>query len=103
MTEQLLLLGRLIELAGAAVVLWYVARASLAALRGQGAINAHILMAGGVLAALNLMVAATLLKTIALHNWRQIGMFTFVLGLRTVMKHVFAWERAASTGCGQRI
>jgi hypothetical protein len=103
MTEQVLLLGRLIEVAGAVVIVWYVARASLGALRGQGATNARTQMAAGILAALNLVVAATLLKAIALHNWRQIGMLTFLLGLRTVMKRVFAWEHAASTRCGQRV
>jgi hypothetical protein len=60
-------------------------------------------MAGGVLAALGFMIAAALLKTIALHNGPQIGMFAFVVALRTLMKRVFAREQAASTRCGQRV
>lgn len=87
-------LARLIEVAGSLVIVWHVAKACVKAVGPQGSVQARLLVADGVLAALGFMVAATLLKTMALRNWHQIGMFAFVLAFRTLLKHVFAWERS---------
>lgn len=98
--QQNLIVGaaRLIEVAGSLVIAWYVLQACRAALRPRGDIAARLLVADGVLAALGFMLAATLLKTLALRSWHQIGMFTFVLVFRTLLKHVFVSERRQLTG-----
>lgn len=54
--------------------------------------KAKALVADGALTALSFIVCATLLKTLALTSWKQIGLFACVLSLRTVMKKVFAAE-----------
>ena len=98
--EQILILGaaRLIEVAGSLIITWQVAQGCLAAVRPGGAVAARLMVADGVLAALGFMGAATLLKTLALRSWHEIGMFAFVLVFRTLLKHVFAWERRQLIG-----
>ena len=85
--------GTLIELAAAFVISFHAAWALLALLRGQGTDRARLIIANGVLAGLAFSVAGTLLKTIALQTWPQLGTFLFVYALRTMLKRVFAWER----------
>jgi FlaA1/EpsC-like NDP-sugar epimerase len=54
--------------------------------------RARHLVAEGALAALSLMVCATLLKTLMLTSWRQIGLFASVLAIRTALKRIFLAE-----------
>ncbi len=85
--------GTLIGLAAAIVIGFHVLWALVALLRRQGTDRARLIVAEGVLAALSLSVAGTLLATIALQTWTQLGAFVFVYALRTMLKRVFAWER----------
>ncbi len=87
------LAGTLIEIAAAVVISFHAGWAFLDILRGRGADRARILIADGVLSGLGFSVAGTLLKAIGLASWSQMGMFAFVFALRTMLKHVFAWER----------
>jgi uncharacterized membrane protein len=82
----------MIDAIAACMVAFYAFR-SLRAAIARDTVRARLLMADGVVGALTLSVAASLLKTIGLHSWHQIGMFAFVLAFRTAMKHVFALER----------
>jgi hypothetical protein len=50
--------------------------------------------ADGVLAGLDLLAAATLLRTIELDSWNQIALLAVVLTLRTLLKRLFTWERS---------
>ena len=95
-------MAQLIELAGAIAIAWHVALACVAALRPNGYVRARMVVADGVLTALSFMVAGTLLKTMALRSWHQIGMFAFVLAFRTLLKQVFVWEERAGIGAGER-
>ncbi len=83
----------LIEAAGALLIAGYcgVAFAGLIARRG-GRRRAQRLVGEGALNALSLMVCATLLKTLFLTSWKQIGLFASVLLLRVVLKRVFQAE-----------
>jgi uncharacterized membrane protein len=82
-----------IQLVAALVIAGHVARA-LVSLHQTGCIPlARLHVADGVIAGLGLLTAATLLKTIELHTWAQIGLFGVVLSLRIGLKRFFGWER----------
>ena len=85
--------GTVIELLAALVVAFHACWALLAILQHYDADRPRLIIADGVLAALGFSVAGTLLKALALQSWHQIGMFAFVLALRTVLKQVFKRER----------
>ena len=86
----------LIEFAGAISIVAAAIRglAAVALARGEapGIAAARLLLADGILAALGLKTAATLLKTLELRSWRAIAVFTAILALRTVIKQGIAWE-----------
>jgi hypothetical protein len=84
----------LIEMLGALVITRYVLQALLVLLRSSDVIEARLLIAEGAIVGLSLKLAGTLLKTILLHSWTQIGMFVAILALRTLLKQLFSWERA---------
>ncbi|MCW3796774.1 DUF1622 domain-containing protein [Sphingomonas sp. BN140010] len=99
MIEAIRLGARLIELCGGAVIAWAMLQAITA---GAGArfSDAAVgrmrqVMAQGVVSALGLMTAATLLKTITLRSWSAIGMFAVILALRTLVKRTLAAEARA--------
>ena len=52
--------------------------------------EARRVLAQSVLSALGFLVAATVLKTIELRDWRGIAMFAAVFGIRTLVKWDFA-------------
>jgi uncharacterized membrane protein len=85
--------GTTIELLAALVVAFHACRALLAIVRRYDADQPRLIIADGVLAALGFSIAGTLLKALALQSWHQIGMFAFVLALRTLLKQVFKRER----------
>lgn len=92
----MLLLAHLIEFGGALVISWFGIRALFALLRKRGRndslAEARLLLADGVVTALSLMTAATLLKSTALGSWSAIGLFAAVLAIRTGVKRSLAWE-----------
>ena len=95
------LLARVIEFVGALVIAAAMVRALLAIGSGwsNAALNrARLLLANGVVGALGLMTASTLLKTITLASWSAIGMFAAVLALRTLVKRALAAEVERSRG-----
>jgi uncharacterized membrane protein len=89
--------GAAIELLTALVVAFHACRALVAIVRRFDADRPRLIIAEGVLAALGFSVAGTLLKALALQSWQQIGMFAFVLALRTLLKQVFKREREQIT------
>ena len=96
MDGSVALLARLIEALGGVVVGWAMLRAMAAggALRfsNDGLRAMRRELARGVVGALGLVTAATLLKTVVLASWSAIGMFAVVLALRTLMKRALAAE-----------
>lgn len=87
----------LVEFAAALVVGFHVLMALVAVTR-RDSTAARLFVADGVLSALSFTVAGSLLKLIALTSWHQIGMFAFVLVLRTSLKYLFAWEQRMLRG-----
>ncbi len=85
--------GTLIEVLAAIVIAFHALWALASMLQHFEADRPRLIIAEGVLTALGFSVAGTLLKALALETWQQIGMFAFVLGLRTLLKRVFAHER----------
>lgn len=75
------LLGSLLVFAGAV--------RALAALRRGPAVAARVL-AAGVLAGLAVKTAGTLVKTIELRTWQQIGTFAAIWALRFAIKWAFS-------------
>jgi hypothetical protein len=68
--------------------------AALVILGRTGSIpRARLAAADGILAGLGFITAASLLRTIDLHTWNQIALFTVILTLRVLLKRLFAWER----------
>ena len=55
--------------------------------------RSQLILADAVLAGLGFKVAATLLKTIELRSWAEIGAFAAVLAMRTLLKAVLQRER----------
>lgn len=84
--------GVWIELAAAVVVAFHATLAVTCIVRRRGSDQARLVLAKGVLDALGLMVAGTLLMTLALQNWAEIRTFAVVLTLRTLLKRVFQME-----------
>lgn len=87
------LLRLAVELVTNLVLFGYVLAALLALLRGGGMPRARLLVVDGILFALNFKVVATLLRTMEITTWNQIGLFAAVFVLRTLLKRVVTWER----------
>jgi uncharacterized membrane protein len=102
--ETIALTARLIEFLGALTISWAMVRAAAVLAQGRlrdGALNgARMVLAHGVVGALGLMTAATLLKTINLRTWSAIGMFAVVLALRTLVKRAMASEARSTPASG---
>lgn len=84
-----------IEAAGSALLLGYVLAALLALVRQHGLEHCRLLLADGAVVSLGFKTAASLLKTLELNTWHQIGAFVAVLMLRTILKRAFAAEKAS--------
>lgn len=95
-----------IQLLAALVIAAHLAAALLTLERTRCIPLARLRAADGVIAGLGLLTAATLLKTIELRTWEQIGLFAVVLSLRIGLKQFFTWERgrilAREAGLHQR-
>ncbi len=86
-------LAALIELAGALGIAGYCAAALLSVLVHRSPRRARLLVIEGSLWGLGLKTAASLLKTLLVHDWDSILAFTAILALRTVLKRLFTWEQ----------
>lgn len=99
MTEAIRLGARLIEIIGGFVIVGAMIQAFWAGLRERLTDSAigrmRVIMAQGVVSALGLMTAATLLKTMTLRSWNAIGIFAAILALRTLVKRTLAAETKA--------
>ena len=84
-----------IEAAGSILLLGYVGAALLSLARQRGLERCRLLLADGAVFSLGFKTAASLLKTLELNTWHQIGAFVAVLTLRTVLKRAFAAEKAS--------
>lgn len=82
----------LIELVGSVLIAGYCAAAAILLLRTRVPGPARLLVIQGSLWGLSLKTAASLLKTIELQTWTQIGAFAAILALRTLLKRVLTWE-----------
>ena len=61
--------------------------------RTRDPLRVRLLVIEGALWGLSLKTAASLLKTIELQSWDQIGAFAAIFALRTLVKRVMTWER----------
>ncbi|MDQ2659613.1 MAG: DUF1622 domain-containing protein [Verrucomicrobiota bacterium] len=89
---QLRTCAMLIEAAGCLLIVAACARAFATLILTRDRRRAQRLVAEGALGALGFMVCATLLKTLVLTSWAQIGLFASVLALRTALKWAFQSE-----------
>ena len=83
-----------IEMLGALIIVGYVAAALFTLLRTRDLEQARLLVADGAITGLSFKLAGTLLKTISLTTWSQVGLFIAIFILRTALKRVFTWEAA---------
>ena len=81
-----------IEAVGSLVIVGYLVAAICVLVRTRDKTRTRLLVADGALWGLNFKVAASLLKTISLHTWQQIGLLAAILALRTMLKWIFSWE-----------
>ncbi|WP_272976710.1 DUF1622 domain-containing protein [Deinococcus geothermalis] len=95
---MLAVLRLFVELITNLVLFGYIVAALLALLRGGRMTRARLLIVDGVLFALNFKVVATLLRTLEITTWNQIGLFTAVFVLRTLLKRVVHHERRILLG-----
>lgn len=86
----------LIEAGAALVIAAYCIAAFWSLLRRFDRRRAQSLVAEGALNALGFIVCGTLLKTLVLKSWPQIGMFACVFALRTLLKRIFVAEQSRS-------
>ncbi len=91
--DELSFLSVWIEFVGAVIIAGYCVTAWDPLLHNGEVRLARLRVAEGVLVGMNFKVAATLLKTIELHSWGQIGLFILVFALRTIIKWLFTWEQ----------
>lgn len=82
-----------IQVIGALVIAGFVAGAMISLIPRGDIARARLRVAQGVIAGLSVMVAATVLKTIALQTWWQVLMLGIILSLRVLLKKLFDWER----------
>lgn len=83
-----------IQLLAALVIVAHLAAALAGLGRGGSVARARLTVAEGVIVGLGLITAGTLLRTLELRTWNQIAVFSAILALRTLLKRLFAWERA---------
>jgi uncharacterized membrane protein len=82
----------IIEFLGTLFIVGYILAALYVLLRWRDLRRARLLVANGIIYALSLKVAASLLKTIELHSWQQISIFAAIFALRVLLKNIFVWE-----------
>ena len=92
------ILATLIEFGGGLLVVFGCVRGLSRLASGLGSrdsiVAARLVVADGIVAALGLKTAASLLKTIELRSWDAILMFVAVFALRTVVKQALMREQA---------
>ncbi len=86
------LLIAVIELAGAFLIIGYCVAALVQLVRTGNPARVRLLVIEGALWGLSLKTSASLLKTIEIHTWDQIGAFAAILTLRTILRRVMTWE-----------
>ncbi len=84
----------LIEAVGALFIASYALVAGIVLVRSRDITRSRLLVVEGALWGLSIKLAASLLKTIELHDWTQILTFAAILALRTLLRQVFTWEQA---------
>jgi uncharacterized membrane protein len=92
LTDILAIAVGAIDFIGAVVVGWAAVRSARLLVSRGHLHHARMVLSDGAVAALNFVVAGTILKTLALRTWNELGMFAAVLALRTVVKRVFSEE-----------
>jgi len=80
---------------GSLVMLFYVLKAWRKLLsRTPQRTQAELLLAEGAVNTLSFKLAATLMKTIYIHTWRQMAILASIVTLRTLLKRIFSWRQA---------
>ena len=90
MRPSWLLIAATIEFLGALIIVAHAVRAVGLMLRERQAIDrAKLLVAQGAITGLDFKLGATLLKTMTLLDWHQIGMFAAIYALRFMITQAF--------------
>ena len=90
MRPSWLLIAATIEFLGALLIVVYAVRAVGIVLRERQAIDrAKWMVTQGAITGLDFKLAATLLKTMTLLDWHQIGMFAAMYAIRFMIKQAF--------------
>lgn len=82
----------LVEAIGAIIIVIYLLRSVAVLVSDASLEQARGLAATGAFAGLEFKIDATLLKTIELSTWNQIGMFVAVFSIRFILKKAFRME-----------
>jgi len=95
----LLQTAALIEFSGALIIANHVIQALVELVFASHDLRrVQAIVATGVLHALSIDLAATLLKASALHIWPQFGAFAIVFTVRTIVKRTLSRPAAVSPG-----
>jgi uncharacterized membrane protein len=82
----------IIQFGAALLIGGYAAAAVVTLVRTRNVSRARLVMADGVITGLSVLVIGALLRVITLESWQDIGLFTAILSLRTLLKRLFVWE-----------
>ncbi len=93
MTSQGCASAARIEVAGTPRIAGWCAAAVVSPVLHSILGRAQALMIEGSLWGLGPKTAASLLKTLVVHDWNGILAFAAILALRTVLKRLFIWEQ----------
>ncbi|GHF39313.1 putative membrane protein [Deinococcus metalli] len=90
----------LIDVCGSVALVLALLASGWTLLRTRDPARTQRVILDGIVFALNLKTAATLLRTTELTTWSQIGMFAAIFALRTVLARVAQWERRSLSAVG---
>ena len=81
-----------IQFGAALIIGGYAVAAVVTLVRTRDVDRARLVMADGVINGLGVLVIGALLRVITLESWNDIGLFTAIFGLRTLLKRLFVWQ-----------
>lgn len=80
----------ILELIGVAILVARAVQSLIAMLRREP--KAHMLLTEGIAGALTFMLAAEVIKSSIVHEWKELGVLGAIIGLRIIITIVLHWE-----------
>lgn len=90
---SLTLAARAVQVVSTVIILGAAVAGLVQLIRRRDVIDARLTIASGVTTALSFQVCATLLTTVELRSWDEIGKFSAIFALRTIVGRLFTLER----------